>query len=139
LLFHFGPCWKKWGQVPNPFEIILVLFILKGAMLVPNGFGTWPLLFHFGPCWEKWGQVPNPFKIILVFSISKGVKLVPKGFGTRPLLFHFGPCWKKWGQVPNPFKIILALFILNVCTTIWVPIAASKAVVDKLGPRLPKL
>ena len=50
LLFRFGPCWKKWGQVPNPVGPILVPFKMKGAKSVPKGFGTCPLLFHFGPC-----------------------------------------------------------------------------------------
>ena len=41
------PLWsrlEKWGQVPNPFKNTLVFFTVKGAKLVPNGFGTWPLL-----------------------------------------------------------------------------------------------
>ena len=56
------PLWsmlKKWGQAPNPFEIILVLFILKGAMLVLNGFGIWPLPFHFG-VWTLFTRTHRP-------------------------------------------------------------------------------
>jgi len=49
ILVHVG----KWGQNPNPFKVILAFFILKGAKLVPNGFGTWPLLVHFVPCWKN--------------------------------------------------------------------------------------
>jgi hypothetical protein len=58
---------------------------LKGAKLIPKGFGTWPLLSHFGPCWRKWGQVPNPAGTISTPFILKGAKLVPKEFGTWPI------------------------------------------------------
>jgi hypothetical protein len=84
---------------------MLVLFILKGAKLVQNGFGTWPLLFHFGPCWENRVQVPNVFNIILVLFILEEVRLVPK----RVLnLFSAFPLWymlQSLVLVPNPLKL----------------------------------
>ena len=81
----FFPLWfmlKKRSQVPSPFKIILVLFILKEAKLVPNGFGTWPLLLHFGSCWEKGARFQT-------FAIS-----------CWPCSFRKGSDWSQTGLEP---------------------------------------
>ena len=95
---------EKRSQVPNPFKIIFVPFILKGDKPEPKGFGIRPLVFHVGPRCKKWGQVRNSFKIISAPFILKGAKLVPKGFGTWTMLFHFGPCWKEWVRFQTLLK-----------------------------------
>ena len=88
LLFHFGTSWKKLGQVPNPFRIILIPFILKGTKLVPKGLEPDPCfstLVHVGKSGVKFQTPLESF-----CSLSLSARLGSARLGSARLSSRLG-------------------------------------------------
>ena len=115
-LTYAFPLWsmsEKWGQVPKPFKIILILFILKGPSCSQMGLEP-GLCFSTLVHDEKWDQVPNPlFNPFVFVHFWKGPNWSQRGLEPdlcSSTLVHVGQNGVKFQFF---FEIMLVLFMLK--------------------------